>query len=122
MLLIQQVFEGTVERRVTDILKWAFSDENICLQLETLREAFWPGGKWRSDPPARSTQQVQETRNEAQSKLMHILPEMVGGVVGKQNAKRGAERLFLVFQNRRLNQHLLYQIFDEIVFALVEQV
>lgn len=122
MLLIQQVFEGTVERRVTDTLKWVFSDESIVGQLDSIKDTFWPGGKWRSEPPVRTAQQMMDTRIEAQSKLLQLMPDLAGGVVGKANARRGAERLFLVFQNRRLNQHLCYQIFDEIVYAVLEEV
>lgn len=35
-------------------------------------------------------------------------------MIGRSNARRGARRLFAVLQNRRLNQHLLYTIIDEV--------
>ena len=35
-------------------------------------------------------------------------------MIGRSNARRGARRLFAVLQNRRLNQHLLYTIVDEV--------
>ena len=35
-------------------------------------------------------------------------------MIGRSNARRGARRLFAVLQNRRLNQHLIYTIVDEV--------
>jgi sorting nexin-25 len=39
-------------------------------------------------------------------------------MVGRQNARKGARRLFTVLQNKRLNQDLVYTLLDEMVFAL----
>lgn len=39
-------------------------------------------------------------------------------MVGRQNARKGARRLFTVLQNKRLNQDLVYNLLDEIVNAL----
>jgi sorting nexin-25 len=39
-------------------------------------------------------------------------------MVGRQNARKGARRLFTVLQNKRLNQDLVYTLLDEIIFAL----
>lgn len=39
-------------------------------------------------------------------------------MVGRQNSRRGARRLFTIFQNRRLNQQLMYMILDELIVAL----
>ena len=48
-------------------------------------------------------------------------------MIGRSNARRGARRIFSVLQNRRLNQHIIYTIFDEVcifwsqVFVLADQ-
>ncbi|KAJ3086259.1 Intermediate filament protein [Quaeritorhiza haematococci] len=70
----------------------------------------------------RTAEQRKRTKAEAESKLSNLIPELLGGVVGRQNAKRGAARLFNVFQNKRLNQQLLYMLLDEIVVALFPEV
>lgn len=44
--------------------------------------------------------------------------DLLGNMVGRQNARKGARRLFSVLQNQRLNQHLAYVLFDEVVMAL----
>lgn len=39
-------------------------------------------------------------------------------MVGRQNARKGARRLFTVLQNKRLNQDLAYVLLDELIFSL----
>jgi len=39
-------------------------------------------------------------------------------MVGRQNARKGARRLFTVLQNKRLDQQLVYTMLDEILVAL----
>lgn len=43
-------------------------------------------------------------------------------MVGRQNARKGARRLFTVLQNKRLNQDLIYTLLDEIVYALFPEI
>ena len=45
-------------------------------------------------------------------------PGLVANMVGSENARRGSMRLFDVLQRRPLNKHLMYTIFDEVVWAL----
>lgn len=47
-----------------------------------------------------------------------FVPDLLGNMVGRQNARKGARRLFTVLQNKRLNQDLVYTLLDEIVYAL----
>ena len=42
-------------------------------------------------------------------------------MIGRTNARRGARRMFAVLQNRRLNQHLVYTILDEVRVFLVRR-
>lgn len=54
--------------------------------------------------------------------LLLLVSDLIGQMVGRQNARRGARRLFTVLQNKRLNQDLLYTLFDEIVSALFPEI
>lgn len=38
--------------------------------------------------------------------------------MGRQNARKGARRLFTVLQNKRLNQDLVYTLLDEIIYSV----
>ncbi|KAG0263011.1 Intermediate filament protein [Actinomortierella ambigua] len=66
----------------------------------------------------RTPEQKTLTRDQASRKLSEFLPDLLGNMVGHQNARRGARRLFAAFQNRRLNQQLVYTALDEVVAAL----
>ena len=54
--------------------------------------------------------------------FFHIKIDLLGQMVGRQNARRGARRLFSVLQNKRLNQDLAYTLFDEIISALFPEI
>ena len=69
----------------------------------------------------RTPEEKKQSKVQAQAKLAEFIPEMLGSVVGRHNAKKGAERIFLVFQNRRLNQQLLYTLADEIFVSLLPE-
>lgn len=132
LLIVQQLFGGTVDRRVTEQVKWVFSRENVIYVLERIKESLWPGGKWWSSSAAEGQQKQQQqppaprtieeklrSKLKAKGNVVQLVPELLGGVVGRQNAKRGAERLFFILQNRRLNQHLIYKLFDELSAQLM---
>lgn len=40
--------------------------------------------------------------------------DLAANMIGRSNARRGARRIFAVLQNRRLNQHIVYTIVDEV--------
>lgn len=40
--------------------------------------------------------------------------DLAANMIGRSNARRGARRIFAVMQNRRLNQHLVYTVVDEV--------
>ncbi|KAF9114150.1 Intermediate filament protein [Mortierella sp. AM989] len=66
----------------------------------------------------RTSDQKATTKDQANRKLSAFLPELLGNVVGHQNARRGARRVFAAFQNRRLNQQLVYTTLDEVIEAM----
>ncbi|KAF9283865.1 Intermediate filament protein [Mortierella alpina] len=66
----------------------------------------------------RTQEQKAATRDQASRKLSVFLPELLGNMVGHQNARRGARRVFGAFQNRRLNQQLVYTTLDEVIAAM----
>ncbi|KAF9084567.1 Intermediate filament protein [Mortierella sp. AD031] len=68
--------------------------------------------------PVRTREQKATTKDQANRKLSAFLPELLGSIVGQQNARRGARRVFAAFQNRRLNQQLVYTTLDEVIAAI----
>jgi len=50
------------------------------------------------------------------------LTELFSGMVGSENTRRGGIRFFEAFQSTRLNKHLLFTIFDEVIGALFPEI
>lgn len=117
VILLQQLFGGTVERKVTENLAYLGELECTVNLLEWARDYFWPGKApfHETVRPIRTPEQKKKSKADAQGKMVHLFPELLGGLVGRHNAKRGAERLCAVFQNRRLNQQLIYIVLDELM-------
>jgi len=47
-------------------------------------------------------------------RLIITAVDLAANMIGRSNARRGARRIFAVLQNRRLNQHIVYTIIDEV--------
>ncbi|KAF8323847.1 hypothetical protein DL93DRAFT_2222735 [Clavulina sp. PMI_390] len=118
LVILQQVLGGTLERKLREAIHSLFDDTHVLRYLQSLRDTLWPGGQWRSASAPRTTSMKAQTREDANKKLAALVPDLAGNMIGASNAKRGARRLFAVLQNRRLNQHIVYTVMDEIVEAL----
>jgi sorting nexin-25 len=44
--------------------------------------------------------------------------DIAANMIGRSNARRAARRVFGVLQDKRLNQHLILKIMDEVINAL----
>ncbi|KAJ3275962.1 Intermediate filament protein [Terramyces sp. JEL0728] len=118
VIFLQQLFGDTVERKATEAIRDTLSPERILRILVSVRDTYWPNGKLAESFTARTQSQRIATMTDTSQKISILFPELFGGMVGRQNARRGASRWHLLFQNPRLNQHLMYKIFDEILSAL----
>lgn len=47
--------------------------------------------------------------------------DLAANMIGRSNARRGARRIFAVMQNRRLNQHLIYTVVDEVCVCILSE-
>ncbi|KAB7500724.1 Sorting nexin-25, partial [Armadillidium nasatum] len=78
--------------------------------------SFWPEEELKPPPPAeRTPQEMIMTRNEAQEMFVKNLPELLCTLVGQQNARKGAERLFCTLQHHALNKNLIYTAFEVVL-------
>ncbi|OZJ02267.1 hypothetical protein BZG36_04700 [Bifiguratus adelaidae] len=118
VIILQQILGGTIERRLRDSVRAYHTDDYIAPLIGKVSDAMWPNGVLASSKQPKSPQDKQISKELANRRLLTWLPDMIGSFVGKHNARRGARRIFTVFQNKHLNQHLIYTIFDEIVIAV----
>jgi len=86
--------------------------------IDTFKNGLWPDGKLKPPDVPRTLDDKERTRDEANRKLSALMPDLAANMIGRSNARRGARRIFAVLQNRRLNQHIVYTIIDEVFAAL----
>jgi hypothetical protein len=100
--------------------------------IDAFKSGLWPDGKLKPSGIPRSLDEKERTRDEANRKLSALMPglgvstssktcvliisgvDLAANMIGRSNARRGARRIFAVLQNRRLNQHIVYTIIDEV--------
>ncbi|KAK3840927.1 MAG: PXA domain-containing protein [Linnemannia gamsii] len=120
VIILQQVLGGTIERKLRDTIKAYFEESMLTFYVTKLRDSLWPPAPISPSNSAsvRTAEQKATTKDQANRKLSAFLPELLGNMVGQQNARRGARRVFAAFQNRRLNQQLVYTTLDEVIAAI----
>ena len=110
-----------------------FTDEpHLMSYIQIFRESLWPNGQLKPPGAPRTAEERLHTRDDANRKLSSLIPgmsfllrilffvlklffkDLAANMIGRSNARRGARRIFAVLQNRRLNQHLIYTIVDEV--------
>lgn len=113
-------------------MKGLWEESKVVAYLDLLKGNIWPEGELRSNQSSRTTEEKLRTREEANRKLSSLVPgqflaaaverksdvtyiiDLAANMIGRTNARRGARRIFAVLQNRRLNQHIVYSIVDEV--------
>ncbi|KAI8342056.1 PXA domain-containing protein [Chlamydoabsidia padenii] len=118
MIILQQILGGAIERKLRETVNYLSNESMVVYYFRKIMDSLWPGGATLTFKPARKQDEKLHTKEEANRKLSTWLPDLLGNMVGRQNARKGARRLFSVLQNQRLNQHLAYVLLDEMVMAL----
>ncbi|KAK9702467.1 tRNA (guanine-N(7)-)-methyltransferase (tRNA(m7G46)-methyltransferase) [Basidiobolus ranarum] len=118
VIVLQQILGGTIERKIKSTMKSTLTDETMATWINMIRDSLWPNGEWPKSTEKRTFEEKIQTKETANRKLSTFFPESLGNMVGRENARRGARRVFTLFQNRRLNEHLVYTILDEVLMSL----
>jgi len=122
VIILQQVLGSTIERKARDLFKLHTEESQILSFINIIKEDIWPKGQLSTTRIPRSDEERTKTRHTANQKLSAFMPDLVASMLGRSNARRGARRIFSVLQNRRLNQHLLYTVLDEVINALFPEI
>lgn len=137
VVVIHQLLGGTVERKVRDSINSLMFEESLLRYIGMARDIMWPVSpvideekssnvshsqerKMRTPGPPRTKLQKEQSRKEAAHVLNSLIPELAGSVVGRANAQTAARKFMAVMNNRRLNEHLLHTILDEIMNFLFD--
>ncbi|ORX36019.1 PXA domain-domain-containing protein [Kockovaella imperatae] len=114
VVLLQQFFGGTIERRCRDAYINGTSASSMERVVAMLQETIFPDGQRRVPAAARTAREKNESRNNAGQKLAMLIPDVAANMIGRGNARRAARRVFGALQDQRLNQQLFLCIFDEV--------
>jgi sorting nexin-25 len=117
IVVLHQLLGGTVERKVRDSVRAFTEEESILKYIEMIKDTMWPGGKLKEAKPRTATEKA-KSRQEASVMLATLVPDLAANVVGRANAQAAARRIFAVLNNERLNEHLTFTVFDEIISVL----
>nr|VWO98479.1 Glucanase (EC [Ganoderma boninense] len=118
VIILQQVLGDTIERKLRETVKSFLDEPHLMTYINIFKDGLWPGGNLKPPSVPRTVEEKLHTRDEANRKLSALMPDLAANMIGRSNARRGARRLFAVLQNRRLNQHLVYTVVDEVFAAL----
>jgi len=118
VIILQQVLGSTIERKVRETLRSSLEEAKLLSYMNIAKEQLFPDGRPRPPSAPRTADDKARTRDDANRKLSALIPDLVANMIGRSNARRGARRMFAVLQNRRLNQHIIYTIIDEIFYAV----
>lgn len=119
VILLQQLFGSTVERKIRETFSSALSPLAISHYLASFQSSLWPNGALKHPSPARSWPEKLALRETANAKLANLIPDLAANLVGRENARTGSRRLFAALQNKRLNKHLIYTLLDIFVQDLL---
>jgi len=127
VMILQQILGGTIERKFRESVAEVLDDEHLSQLIGSLESALWfpddladstQAGQLRPRPPGRSIEEKLMTCDGAYRKLSAIIPDYAASILGRSNARLATRRCFSMFQNRRLNKHLIYTILDQVIQTL----
>ncbi|CBQ73580.1 conserved hypothetical protein [Sporisorium reilianum SRZ2] len=119
VILLQQLFGSTVERKIRETFSAALSPPSIAGYITAFKASLWPNGVLKEPTPPRTRAEKDALRENANSKLASLIPELAANFVGRENARKGTRRVFAALQNKRLNKHLIYSLLDVVVDELL---
>ncbi|KAJ1718781.1 tRNA (guanine-N(7)-)-methyltransferase (tRNA(m7G46)-methyltransferase), partial [Coemansia erecta] len=129
-VLLRHIFGGTVERRIRDLLMSLVAPEMLARHVAGLRTSLWPevgGGrpgvyaKFRGFGK-RGEEEKARSAGRAREMFLAYVPRALGAMVGKRNAREGAQRLFDAVQSPAHNLNLVLHLFDAAVAAAFPEV
>jgi len=85
-------------------------DEMITWYIDKIKDTVWPDGVLVTSWPIRSTWEQKAAKSEALRKIQIYIPDLLGGMVGRGNARRGARKVFDALQDQARNETLALEL------------
>ncbi|XP_061183627.1 sorting nexin-25-like [Saccostrea echinata] len=116
IMFVEVTFGRSINRQLREMVDWIFSESMIIYYITLFKNSMWPNGKLADPPTPKTDLQKLQTRLEAKEKFLNNMPDAVRTLLGEENGRRGAIKMFEVLQDTRLNKHLFYSLLE--VFLL----
>lgn len=105
---VQITYGRTINRQIRDTISWLFSESMLHYYITILLKSWWPAGELAPPSPERTEEMKVATTQLAREQFVENVPELLSTLVGAQNAKRGASKIFETVQNPKMNKQLFY--------------
>lgn len=116
LVILQQIFGTTIEKKVYEQVEGKIKNEEQVLDiLNMLKQMVFPNGKFKDPPILRTIIEKETTRREAKGLLTEFMVETCSKIFGLSNTNFASTKLFSLFQNDFLNEHLILEIFDALL-------
>ncbi|XP_063882001.1 sorting nexin-25-like isoform X2 [Scylla paramamosain] len=116
---VQITYGKTITRHVRETVLGLLSESMVLYYMHTVRDNLWPSheGLHATQQP-RTEEDKLRTRYEAREQFVNNLPVLLCTLVGQQNARRGATKLFTTLQHHALNKNLFYNALEVLLKEL----
>lgn len=105
---VQITYGRTINRQIRDTISWLFSESMLHYYITLMLKSWWPAGELAPAAPERTDEMKMATTQLAREQFVENVPELLSTLVGAQNAKRGASKIFETVQNPKMNKQLFY--------------
>uniref|UniRef100_A0A182U7J3 Sorting nexin-25 n=1 Tax=Anopheles melas TaxID=34690 RepID=A0A182U7J3_9DIPT len=126
---VQITYGQTINRQLRESIAALFDEPMLHAYASAVLRSLWPGGGTlqadgvRLLPPAERTEDEREMiMNAARSLLQDNIPELLCSLIGAQNARQGALKLFEVLQNPLYNKQLFYDLLETLMLELFPEI
>lgn len=118
IMFVEVTFGRSINRQLRVTIDWIFCESMLIYYIQTFQESMWPNGVLAEPALPKTEEEKMKSRIEAKEKLLQNLPDAVKTLVGEDNARQGAIKLFEVLQDNRLNKQLFYGTIEMILQEL----
>uniref|UniRef100_A0A182PL28 Sorting nexin-25 n=1 Tax=Anopheles epiroticus TaxID=199890 RepID=A0A182PL28_9DIPT len=129
---VQITYGQTINRQLRESITALFDEPMLHAYASAILRSLWPGGATlqtgnsvggvRLPPTERTEDEREMIMNAARSLLQDNIPELLCSLIGAQNARQGALKLFEVLQNPLYNKQLFYDLLETLMLELFPEI
>ncbi|XP_053678595.1 sorting nexin-25-like, partial [Anopheles nili] len=126
---VQITYGQTINRQLRESITALFEEPMLHAYASAVLRNLWPGGATlqasggvRLLAPDRTEDEQEMIMNAARSLLQDNIPELLCSLIGAQNARQGAMKLFEALQNPQYNKQLFYDLLETLMLELFEEI